>query len=119
MPGGKRPGAGRPKNSKNKRTVEREAAVQQAAAAISETIPGAFEGDAHAFLMLVYKDPAQPCAIRIDAAKAALKVEKPALQSVAAKTELTGNLEVTISDRQRAKAIAALIAKVKAQATSE
>ena len=38
-----------------------------------------FQGDAHAFLMMVYKDPSLPLALRLDAAKAAIPFEKPAL----------------------------------------
>jgi hypothetical protein len=38
-----------------------------------------FKGDAHAFLMMVYKDPSLPLALRLDAAKAAIPFEKPAL----------------------------------------
>jgi hypothetical protein len=42
-------------------------------------------GDAHALLIRVYKDPAQPLALRIDCAKAALPYEKPRLASVEVK----------------------------------
>jgi hypothetical protein len=52
-----------------------------AAQAIAAAIPGAFEGDAHALLMAIYKDPAQPTELRLDAAKAAIRFEKPALAS--------------------------------------
>ena len=37
------------------------------------------EGDAHAYLMSVYKDPLKPENLRIDAAKAAIRYERPAL----------------------------------------
>lgn len=114
MRGGKREGAGRKPGSKNKLTAERLAASQAAATAIEKAIPEAFTGDAHALLMMVYKNPAEPMPIRVDAAKAALKVEKPALQSIAAKTEGKLDVEVSVTDRERAKAIAALIAKAKA-----
>jgi hypothetical protein len=77
---------GRPKGSKNKNTEQRKKLVKQVAEKIALTLPGAFEGDSHALLMLVYKDPSLPLDIRIDAAKAAIKYETPALQS----TELTG-----------------------------
>jgi hypothetical protein len=56
---------GRLKGSKNKRTLERERATQQAIGQISAAVPGAFEGDAHALLMAVYKDPHQPWQVRI------------------------------------------------------
>jgi len=73
---------GRPKGAKNKRTAKREAALQAAAEQIGAAIPEPFQGDAHAYLMLIYKDPAQETAVRIDAAKAALPYEKPRLAPV-------------------------------------
>ena len=42
----------------------------------------AFTGDAHALLMQIYKDPNQPIELRLDAAKAAIRYEKPALAAV-------------------------------------
>jgi len=85
MPSGSRPGerrGGRQPGTPNKRTVELQAKAEAAAQAISAAIPGAFDKDAHAFLMAVYKDPAQPMELRIDAAKAAIRYEKPALAAV-------------------------------------
>jgi hypothetical protein len=79
---------GRPAGAKNKQTAARAARMQEAAQAISEVIQGAFDGDSHTLLMTVYKDPAQPWPIRLDAAKAALPYEKPRLASV----ELSGNI---------------------------
>ena len=49
-------GPGRPPSSKNKRTRALEAAVLQ----VADSIDGAFEGDAHAFLQAVYRKPG-PC----------------------------------------------------------
>jgi hypothetical protein len=72
---------GRPAGAKNKRTKEREAAVHAAAARLEGTIDGAFEGDAHTFLIAVYKDPEMPLNIRVDAAKAAIGYEKPKLNA--------------------------------------
>jgi hypothetical protein len=60
------------------------AAVEQSAAVLHDAIPDAFTGDAHAFLMSVYKDPSKPESLRVDAAKAAIRFEKPSLSSVAA-----------------------------------
>jgi hypothetical protein len=61
LPKAKRKGAysagpGRPPGSKNKKTLALEEATRKAAVSID----GAFEGDAHAFLAAVYKDPACP-----------------------------------------------------------
>jgi hypothetical protein len=46
-------GPGRPPGSKNKKTLALEEATRKAAASID----GAFEGDAHAFLAAIYRDP--------------------------------------------------------------
>lgn len=73
---------GRQPGTKNKRTVEREEAARAAAAAVEAVIPDAFDGDAHAFLIAVYKDPSQPMEMRLDAAKAAVRFEKPALGAI-------------------------------------
>ncbi|MEN6449095.1 MAG: hypothetical protein ABFC96_01265 [Thermoguttaceae bacterium] len=80
--GGARPGAGRKKGQPNKRTIEREQAMADAAARVTEALSAPFDGDAHAFLMLLYKDCEQPVEVRLDAAKAAIRYEKPALASV-------------------------------------
>jgi hypothetical protein len=81
-PGGERKGAGRPMGRKNDRTEARELAMKDAAARISAAIPGAFEGDAHALLVAVYKDPRYDIELRVDAAKAAIRFEKPSLASI-------------------------------------
>lgn len=74
---------GRPRGAKNKHTRERLEKIERAAKEIAETIGvTAFDGDAHAFLMSVYKDQAQPLELRLDAAKAAVGYEKPKLSSV-------------------------------------
>ena len=53
--------------------------MKEMAARIGEAVGGAFEGDALAYLMSVYKDPSKPENVRIDAAKAAIRYERPAL----------------------------------------
>ena len=73
---------GRPKGARNKRTKAREAAVKRVAKMIEAAIPEAFQGDGHALLMSVYKDPSIDLAVRIDCAKAALPFEKPRLSPV-------------------------------------
>ena len=73
---------GRPKGSKNKRTAEREAAMEATAQAIADSIPEAFAGDAHALLIAIYKDPSRPIELRADAAKAAIRYEKPAMAAI-------------------------------------
>ena len=73
---------GRKKGTPNKRTQVREAVTAEASVLIGEAIPDAFAGDAHAFLIAVYKDPRHDHHTRQDAAKAALPYEKPRLQAV-------------------------------------
>lgn len=87
--GGKRSGAGRKPGSKSKITREREQATAEAAKALEGVIPEAFTGDAHSLLMAVYKDPRNDIEVRIDAAKAAIRYEKPALSSVEANIEIS------------------------------
>jgi hypothetical protein len=68
--------------------LEAQAASAEAAALLADVMPGAFEGDAHALLMAVYKDPLKEWPLRIDAAKAAIRYEKPALSSVEAQVDV-------------------------------
>ena len=101
--GGKRTGAGRPKGMRNRRTKAREVALKRAAKKIAAAIPEAFEGDAHLFLIGIYKDPTHELAIRIDAAKAVLPFEKPRLSPIDAKTRATED-HVPLSERHQAYA---------------
>jgi hypothetical protein len=73
---------GRPKGALNKRTAEREAAMREKAAQIEKAVGDAFEGDALAYLMSIYKDPTKPETLRMDAAKAAIRYERPALAPI-------------------------------------
>jgi hypothetical protein len=89
---------GRQKGVPNRRTEQREAAVQETAALIRTIIPHAFDGDSHALLMAVYKDPQQPLDLRMEAAKAAIAYEKPRLAAI----EHGGSLGIiTHEDRLR------------------
>lgn len=97
--GNYKPGPGRPAGRKNNRTLELEAALREATAALPEQ----FEGDAHAFLASVYKNPAFPIETRILAAGKALRVEKPAL------TSTQGKLEVSVGMAERLKAARARV----------
>lgn len=86
---------GRPKGSKNQRTKAVAAATAQAAEQIEDAIGGAFTGDAHALLMAVYKNPLHEWNLRVDAAKAAVRYEKPALSSIEAKVDADLTATVT------------------------
>ena len=67
---------GRRKGRPNNRTLKRNEAAAETVALIGELIPDAFPGDAHAFLVAIYKDPRVDPLDRKDAAKAALPYEK-------------------------------------------
>ena len=56
--------------------------MRDMAAQIEKAVDGAFEGDALAYLTSIYKDPTKPENVRIDAAKAAIRYERPALAAV-------------------------------------
>jgi hypothetical protein len=74
---------GRQKGSKNKRTLFLEERTRALIDNAKEIIGGElFEGDAHAFLMLTYKDKSLPHNLRLDAAKVAIRFEKPALTAI-------------------------------------
>ena len=53
--------------------------MQAVAAAFSEAVPDAFKGDGVAFLQTVYKNPALPLSVRLDAAAKAARFERPML----------------------------------------
>lgn len=95
---GKRTGRprGRPVGVKSQYTKEREARVNAAAAAIEELLPSAFHGDAHALLMVVYKDTTLPLQTRIDAAKSAIAYEKPRLATLQHKGDAENPLSFAI-----------------------
>src|SRR6476659_5516691 len=73
---------GRPSGARNHHTLEREQRISEAASVIAELLPSAFQGDAHALLMAVYKDTTLPLQTRLDAAKSAIASEKPRLAAV-------------------------------------
>jgi hypothetical protein len=77
---------GRKAGTRNRRTI----ALQTATAAAAEQIktalgPDAFDGDAHALLASIYRDPRQPIGLRLDAAKAAIAYERPRLAAIETK----------------------------------
>jgi hypothetical protein len=85
-PAGAHKGRGRIKGGKNKLTLLREEKLEQARERLDSVINdeglSPFIGDAHAFLVYCYKNPKFDLKERIDAAKAAIRFEKPALASV-------------------------------------
>lgn len=89
--GNRRPG--RPPGRKNNKTLLLQAAAQQAI----ESLESPFEGDAHAFLAWIYKNPSIPLETRIMAAGRALRVEKPTLSAT------QGQIDVSINLAERLK----------------
>jgi hypothetical protein len=92
--GNYKPGPGRPPGRKNNKTLALEKAMQDAVAQID----GAFDGDAHAFLQAVYRNPDVPLEVRIMAAGRALRVEKPTLTA----SRSTVDVHVNMADRLEA-----------------
>ena len=80
--GGARQGAGRKKGSTNQRIKRLRSEMRAVALRIKQVIPEAFDGDGHALMVAIYKDPDMPIDLRLEAAKAAVRYEKPALSSV-------------------------------------
>ena len=97
---------GRPPGSLNKRTAAAKQAAATARAHIEATVPDAFTGDAHAFLMTVYKDPRQTIELRLEAAGKAIRYEKPALAAV----EMNATIKRDADDFSDAE-LAAIIAE--------
>ena len=85
---------GRPPGSPNRRTTAIKEAVARAADRLEAEIPDAFVGDAHAFLVSIYKDPQQPIDLRMEAAKAAVRYEKPVLAAI----DVTSDGSLTVKD---------------------
>jgi len=56
--------------------------MREMTATIEKAVEGAFEGDALAYLASIYKNPAKPDNLRMDAAKVAIRYERPALAPV-------------------------------------
>jgi hypothetical protein len=74
---------GRQRGSRNKKTVLLEEKGREALA--KALGPQAFDRDAHSLLIAIYKDESRPVELRLDAAKAAIRFEKPALAALDAR----------------------------------
>jgi hypothetical protein len=71
--GGWRPGAGRPRGARNKRTDE----LAETANALVATLHEPFKGDSIALMQTIYKDTSQPMDRRMAAAAICAKYERP------------------------------------------
>lgn len=92
---------GRQKGTPNKKTIAKREALEQASAAL-----GWFEGDAHALLIALYKDPKIPPDIRLDAAKAAVRFEKPTMATTSIDLSVSQKPTVEWSDDELRRFIA-------------
>src|SRR5271156_2737424 len=105
--GGARPGAGRRKGAKTTKPRRAAASTSRAVNVLTRRgIKDIFPGDAHAFLVSVYKNGELDLAPRVDAAKAAVPYERPRLPPVAAQqrlpTEMSNDeLRAAIADAER------------------
>jgi hypothetical protein len=85
---------GRQKGTKNKSTI----LLQQRGREALARGPKPYDGDAHALLIAVYKDESQPIELRVEAAKAAIRFEKPALAALDARGTIE-SVHYAIGDR--------------------
>jgi hypothetical protein len=69
--------------------------------AVDEALPEAFKGDAHAFLITVYKDPSNALKDRLTAATAAVGYEKPKLAAVEHSGDMTLTHETALAELER------------------
>lgn len=96
---------GRVKGAKNKTTLEREAAVAEAMAKAAAILgDDAFDGDAHALLITIYKDPRAPLELRVHCAQACLPYEKPRLAAIEHTGKDGAPIAHTIEERRAAAA---------------
>lgn len=82
--GGSRPGAGRPRGSRGRKTVERLEAIDTSGLSPLD------------YMLKILRDDAQPQAIRLDAAKAAAQYVHPRLAAVDTTLKGDPNAPVTL-----------------------
>lgn len=92
--GYKTPGSGRKKGTLNKRTLEREEMLRKAQEEIAQALNKDKIWDAHSLLIAVYNNDKLSLEVRADAAKAAIRYEKPAKSE----TTVTDNTRWLVSD---------------------
>lgn len=102
---------GRPKGAKNKRTAAREKQVADLAAKAADALGvDVFDGNAHALLVLTYKDQKLPLDVRLDAARAAISYETPKLASITHKGDAKQPVVVAGMNAQTFEKIARKVA---------
>lgn len=97
MAKGKKTG-GRRKGTPNRSSVAGQAAFAAIAEKVEALIPGAFDGDAHTFLMMVYRDPDIHVQTRLEAAGKAIQFEKPRLAAVQHTGREGGPIEMLLQE---------------------
>ena len=91
---------GRQKGTRNRKTALLEEKGREALAEVLGA--NAFDGDAHSLLVAIYKDESHPIELRLEAAKAAIRFEKPALAALDAKGTIE-NVHYAISEQPLAE----------------
>jgi hypothetical protein len=121
MPRGSAPGerrGGRKKGTKNRKTVENEQAMEEARIIIEQSIPGAFEGDAHALMMAIYKHPEVNLETRLRAASVAVNFEKARLASMEVTGKDGGPVQTESADiRSLARVVVSILSEAKIEET--
>jgi hypothetical protein len=93
--GGKRPGAGRPKGSKNKMTIAREAVAEVLDVDERQTLEAAVHKRGHSLLLEMERiahDPTQPLVARITAARTVLPFLLPRRETLSNEGEFSRDL---------------------------
>lgn len=111
--GGRRPGAGRPKGSKNKMTIVREAVAEVLDVPDPQKMASAIHERGHQLLLemeRIAKDPSEPIAARIMAARTALPFLLPKQSENPVEAFQRESLDPP-STQERARIIAAALAK--------
>ena len=86
-------------------TAARQIMLQDAAARVMAGRPAGFPGDAHQLLVTIYRDESLPLSMRLDAAKSAVKYERPALAATMV-TQKNALDELSLDDLQKLLALA-------------
>lgn len=71
--------------------------MAQMADMVTEALPSAFHGDAHAFLMATYKNETLPYQMRLQAASVAINFEKARLAAVKHSGDQDEPVEINVS----------------------
>jgi len=110
---------GRVKGTPNKRTAETKAAIKAVVAEFEAAVPSAFDGDAVAFMQILYRDPAQPVELRLDAAKVAAKFERPTLSAIALQPQPKAHIDLSRLSTDEIKALVPLLKKALGMASTQ